>query len=162
MARPRPVGFALFAVALWAVTLAVAGVWFFRARGAATAAPVLVPEDPRVVVDVTPAQAALLRRTMRTNVEALDGVLRSSAAGDLAGVGRAARLVLAEAPRTGNPALLARLPADWQVQSAAVQDGFGRLVEAADGGAVPPTDLAAQLAPITAACVTCHQTYRLP
>jgi cytochrome c556 len=114
------------------------------------------------VVDVSPAQAALIRRTMRTNVEDLDGVLRASAAGDVTGVGRAARLVLAEAPRIGNPALVARLPADWQAQSAAVQQGFGRLVQASDGGSAPSADLAAQLAPITAACVTCHQEYRLP
>lgn len=144
-----------------------AGVWWARQGPVAQAPAVVLPDggDTREWVVLSAEQRAVMQHTMRTNVEALDGILSATARSDLPGIAAAARLVLAADPTmqpsgSSGPSLLAVLPPAWLSLGGTVHQGLGALAADADGGRLTPAEVPGRLATITAACVACHQRYR--
>jgi hypothetical protein len=121
-----------------------------------------VPADEaRELLAVTPAEREIVREVMRENVVSLNGVLAALEAGDLEAAARLSREA-SEAPGPGrrDPALRERLPEAWLGMGKQVHRGYKDLARRLEGGATAG-DAVGALSGVTAACVSCHATYRL-
>jgi cytochrome c556 len=97
---------------------------------------------------------------MRVLLGSLNGALEAASRRDTALLRAAA--AAAGAATAADPELEALLPGPWLSLALQTHQGFDALASAAEhpGGAAPDT-VVAQLARITASCVSCHATYRL-
>lgn len=154
--RWRRHGLALVALALWLPT-AGALAWLLL-RGEPSTAP---SDDPRQVVTASVADARIISEVMRDNLRHYQQLLDAAARDDMAEVARlAAAAAEVPGPARRSPTLDSSLPRQWRLMGQQVHQGLRDLSAAAqqpDG-----TDqVATHLRDITAACLACHDTYRL-
>lgn len=141
------------AIALWFPTIVV-GIWLFLGTGE----PV-DPADTRVALDLDDEQRATVLRTMRHNVDALNGVLAAWSRGDRAAMATAARIATQEHPQQVTPSLRSVLPPEWNAMGGQVDRGFDTFADDVAAG-LPEAEIPGRLARITDGCVACHQLYR--
>ena len=148
----------LVAVGLWVPTVAVGGLLWLQ--GPSAEPRVVIPDDDaRQGIVVTLDERELTMRVMRENLDNLHGILAAMAEDDrpqLAELSRKAAEMHGPARRSAS--LRDKLPDGWRAMGKQVDIGFERLAQAA---ATPDADLMGPLTEATAACVACHQTYRL-
>jgi cytochrome c556 len=150
----------MVALALWGPAVAVA-LAVRSGAPAAPAAPVELrdPQDPRVALSLTSVEREAVQRTMRRNVEILDGIVQAWARGDRPGMAAAAREMAVNRPSASAPSLKQTLPWGWTALGSTVHSELDAF--AVDVAGLPDAEIPARLARVTAACVACHQAYRL-
>lgn len=144
----------IVAIALWAVTIAIAATLFVR--GQTTAAP-----DGRTSVLLEGGERDLVLSEMRYLLEGVQGIVAGVAANDAKAVVAAARAVGAAAAADVNPSLMAKLPLDFKQQGMTVHGNFDELAMAVEQGKVDNNAVLVRLAEQLNRCVACHATYRL-
>jgi len=145
------------AIALWVVTVAGAAVVWYTGRVAVSAhREAAAALDVREPLALAPEAREAVLAGMRSMMASVHGVMVSCARGDSAGIGRAARQSGAAAALA--PALAARLPQGFVRLTAEVRRRFDAVAEAAGA---PKDTVAARMAAVTTACVSCHASYRL-
>ena len=141
------------AIALWLFTIAIAG--FFFVRGQTQVAP-----DGRTTVLLASDERNLVLTEMRGMLETVQIVVDGVNEGDMKQVAQAARASGIAAAADVNPALMAKLPLEFEQLGLSVHKRFDEIATAADSGASREqllTSLSTQLS----ACVSCHAGYRL-
>lgn len=98
-----------------------------------------------------------MQRTMRRNVEVLDGILRAWSLGDRDAMAAAARTV--SHPSAETPSLRSVLPPEWTALGGTVHAELETFAEDVTAG-LPESEIPGRLAKVTGACVACHQTFR--
>lgn len=147
-------------VAVFAATALPVVIGAAVARDAKPPAPRAVQEDARTPI-VVPAEArAAVLEEMRQMLAALNGVLMAVVRKDPAGMAQAARSGGTAIAVDTDPAVAARLPAEFARLGMATHEAFDAVAEAADAGA-PRDTVVARLGRLTGDCVACHETYRL-
>lgn len=144
----------LVAVALWVPTVA-----FLAWQRLAPSTHEVPVEDSRILLELAPDEFATMQRTMRGNVEALHAILEATARSDRPAIADAAREVLRNRPSTETASLKETLPPGWTTLGSTVHRELATLATDVTAG-LPMAEVPGRLARVTAACVTCHQTYR--
>ncbi len=141
------------AIALWLVTIAIAG--YFFVRGQTQLAP-----DGRTAVLLAADERNLVLAEMRGMLTTVQGVVDGVNAGDNKRVAEAARASGMAAAADVNPALMARLPLEFKELGLSVHKRFDDIAAAAGSGA-SREQLLATLGTQLSACVACHANYRI-
>lgn len=118
--------------------------------------------DTRTLVALPAAEQEAVRHEMRAMLGALNGVMAATASRDTAAL--FAALAPAGMAAAADPAIEEMLPPEWRELAEQVHAGFDSIAvavrQARETSAVPDTVLT-RLVRVTAACSSCHSTYRL-
>jgi hypothetical protein len=144
----------LVAILLWVVTIGAFG--YFYVRGWTSES-----SDRRTVIHLAPAERDLVLSEMRQMLHSVHNFVTGLSAGD-----RKIMEEAAHASGTGmavdvNPAIMAKLPIEFKRQGMSVHNDFDALAGEIARGADQAT-LLREFTGITARCVGCHMSYRLP
>lgn len=143
-----------FLSALFALSTLVL-VYLFVVRGS-----VAPGTDGRVAIVLDAAERELVLAEMRSFLVAVQGVTASAAAGDAAGVARAARAVGMAAQTEVPASLVGKLPLSFKQLGFATHEAFDRLAldaeQLGDASAAP-----AALGELLHNCIACHAAYQL-
>ena len=145
--------FALAAVLLWLVTVAVFG-WFF-VRGNTTAG-----SDNRTAVVLGAGERELILSEMRNLLGGVEGILEGINHGDMKQAASAARAVGMASAADVNPALMAKLPMPFKQLGMSVHHDMDELAQAAESGK-PAAELQNMLTNTLSKCVACHASWQL-
>jgi hypothetical protein len=147
-------GFAVLAIGLWVVTIAVLGAMFVR--GNTAPAP-----DGRTAIILTPAERDVVLAEMRGMLTAVRDVADGLAGNRRADVVRAAGDAGGAATHRAPVALLAKLPLEFKRMGMSLHAGFDELAAAAAAEQGEATGaLLGRLTGQLNQCVACHQIYR--
>ena len=118
-----------------------------------------MPSDLRTGIAVTHYEREVTLAVMRENLDNIHAILVAMESGDRASVAQLADTA-ANLPGPGRRVrgLRNKLPPDWRAMGQGVKIGFSALAEAAR---TPEAPLLPALNEATAACVACHQRFRL-
>jgi hypothetical protein len=143
---------AVIALVLWAVTVVVVGVTFYRSHRTTHASA-----DSRTVIALSNTTRDSILAEMRAMLVSVHEILSASARGDTA----ALRVVAAASGAAQTTATLGvDLPAEFRNRAAATHSLFDSVAAAVAAGA-PRDTVTARLARLTAGCTACHVAYRL-
>lgn len=156
----RPAHLALI---LWIPTIGAVG-WL--ALGTPSASPSTAGEsavplatDIRSGIAVTHHEREVALAVMRENLESIHGILLAMERKDREEVARLADVAAnSPGPARRDRGLRDKLPPEWRAMGQGVDRGFSALAEAARS---PQAPLLPALNQATAACVSCHQRFRL-
>jgi len=143
---------AIFALALWAITIPAAVYLFFS--GYTTKG-----SDGRDVVLVTSVERVQILEEMRGLLQAAADITGALSRDDNAAIAKIARPVGSAAMEGESPALLAKLPFAFKEGGVKVHMGFDALANAAASGA-STQQLTRMLSDQLAICTGCHASYR--
>ncbi len=156
----RPARLSKVAIGLSGLAIAL---WIPAAVALLRPAPaeVIPAGEARTPLPVLPAEREVIREVMRENLRALHGIQAALGRGDAAAAAALAREA-AEAPGPGRraPGLRERLPEGWLSLGKQVHRGYRALARDLEGGASERSALEG-LAEVSAACVSCHASFRL-
>lgn len=144
----------LIALIVWALSVVLLG--YFFVRGWTSAA-----SDQRTAIHLAPAERDLVLGEMRQMLHSVHNLVTGLSAGDAKIMEQAARASGMAMAADANPLLMAKLPLDFKRQGLSVHRDFDSLAEKIAGGADQATVLR-EFTGITARCVGCHTSYRLP
>ena len=144
---------AWIAVALWALTVLVAALYFVRGQ-------TLPSADGRQAIVLPPASRDRVLSEMRTMLASVQGVLTGLADNDMKGVAQAARVSGMAAAVDMSPQLMAALPLEFKRLGMGVHSSFDELAAAAEAGA-SKNEILSRLGSQLSSCVACHASYRL-
>lgn len=119
-------------------------------------------DDGRLVITVSAADAAVISRVMRDNLDGLRAIEQALAEGDMAAVSRAAETWAATpGPARQSATLKQQLPRQWRSMGFSLHETLRQLADDARRPGVRAETVAAHLADAVGACIACHETYRL-
>ena len=144
----------LIALSLWAVTAAGFGYFFLRGWTSKSA-------DQRTAIHLAPSERDLVLGEMRQMLHSVHHLLTGLSAGDAKIMESAARASGMAMAADVNPVLMAKLPLAFKQQGMGVHRDFDALADSIAKGADQATVLR-DFTGITARCVGCHVSYRLP
>ena len=144
---------AIFALALWAITIPAAVYLFFS--GYTTKG-----SDGRDVVLVTSVERGQILEEMRGLLQATADITGALSRDDNVAIARIAKPVVTAAMEGESPALLAKLPFGFKEGGVKVHMGFDELADAAASGA-STQQLMGKLSDQLAICTGCHASYQL-
>lgn len=145
--------FALAAILLWVVTVAVFA-WFFI-RGSTVAG-----NDNRTAIVLGASERDLVLSEMRGMLASTHGIMDGINRGDMKQVAQSARASGMGAAADINPALMAKLPLPFKQLGMSVHHEMDQLASAAESGK-PATELQQMLAGALAKCVACHAAWQI-
>jgi len=144
----------LIAIVLWAITAGVFG--YFFVRGWTSEAT-----DRRTAIHLAPAERDLVLSEMRQMLHSVHNLVTGLSAGDPKIMEQAARASGMGMAADVNPIIMAKLPLAFKQQGMSVHRDFDALADTIARGADQATVLR-EFTGITARCVGCHTSYRLP
>ena len=144
----------LIAIVLWAITAGVFG--YFFVRGWTSEAT-----DRRTAIHLAPAERDLVLSEMRQMLHSVHNLVTGLSAGDPKIMEQAARASGMGMAADVNPIVMAKLPIEFKRQGMSVHRDFDALADTIARGADQATVLR-EFTGITARCVGCHTSYRLP
>ena len=144
----------LIAIVLWAITVGVFG--YFFVRGWTSEAT-----DRRTAIHLAPAERYLVLSEMRQMLHSVHNLVTGLSAGDPKIMEQAARASGMGMAADVNPVIMAKLPIEFKRQGMSVHRDFDALADTIARGADQATVLR-EFTGITARCVGCHTSYRLP
>ncbi|MBI2236334.1 MAG: hypothetical protein HYU60_05170 [Magnetospirillum sp.] len=139
-------------VALWVVTVAVAGFFFVHGHTG-------TGSDGRTSVLLQAHERDFVLSEMRGLLAAVRDITAALAENNPAGIAAAARGIGMAATHDAPPTLLAKLPLEFKRMAMPLHDGFDELAKAADRGE-PVSALTGRLAHQLDRCAACHGAYR--
>lgn len=145
---------ALIAILLWVVTIAAFGYLFVRGW-------ISESSDRRTAIHLAPAERDLVLGEMRQMLHSVHNFVTGLSAGDRKIMEQAARASGMATAADVNPIILAKLPLAFKQQGLSVHRDFDKLAADVAQGADQAT-LLREFTGITARCVGCHTSYRLP
>jgi len=145
--------FALFAILLWIVTIAMFA-WFF-VRGSTAAGT-----DNRTAVVLKANERNLILLEMRGMLSATHGILEGINQGDINQVIKSSRSAGMAAAADVNPALMGKLPLPFKTLGMGVHQSMDELARAAESGK-PAPELLKMLSDTLSKCVACHAAWQL-
>lgn len=144
----------LIALVLWIVTIGALG--FLFVRGWTSEAT-----DQRTAIHLAPAERDLVLSEMRQMLQSVHNLVTGLSAGDAKIMEQAARASGMGMAADVNPIIMAKLPLEFKQQGMSVHRDFDALADTIARGADQATVLR-DFTGITARCVGCHTSYRLP
>ena len=144
----------LIAIVLWAITVGVFGYFFVRGWTSETT-------DRRTAIHLAPAERDLVLSEMRQMLHSVHNLVTGLSAGDPKIMEQAARASGMGMAADVNPIIMAKLPIEFKQQGMSVHRDFDALADTIARGADQATVLR-EFTGITARCVGCHTSYRLP
>jgi hypothetical protein len=144
----------LLAVLLWIVTAAIFG--YFFVRGWTSEAT-----DKRTAIHLAPGERDVVLAEMRQMLYSVHRFVTGLSAGDPKIMEEAARASGVTTAAEVNPLLITKLPLDFRRQGMSVHRDFDALADRIAAGSDQAT-LLRDFTGITARCVGCHTSYRLP
>ena len=144
----------LIAIVLWVVTAATLGYFFVRGWTSETT-------DKRTAIHLAPGERDLVLGEMRQMLYSVHRFVTGLSAGDAKIMAEAARASGVTTAADVNPIIMAKLPLDFRRQGMSVHRDFEALADTIAKGADHATILR-DFTGITARCVGCHTSYRLP
>ena len=144
----------LIAIVLWAITAGVFGYFFVRGWTSESS-------DRRTAIHLAPAERDLVLGEMRQMLHSVHNLVTGLSAGDLTIMEEAARASGMGMAADVNPIIMAKLPIEFKQQGMSVHRDFDALADTIARGADQATVLR-EFTGITARCVGCHTSYRLP
>ena len=144
----------LIALVLWIVTAGVFGYFFVRGWTSETT-------DQRTAIHLAPAERDLVLGEMRQMLHSVHNLVTGLSAGDPKIMEQAARASGIGMAADVNPIIMAKLPIEFKRQGMSVHRDFDALADTIARGADQATVLR-DFTGITARCVGCHTSYRLP
>jgi len=145
---------ASIAIALWLMTVAVLGYFFVRGWTSETT-------DRRTAIHLAPSERDLVLSEMRQMLHSVHRLVTGLSAGDPKIMEQAARASGMGLAADVNPIIMAKLPIEFKRQGLSVHRDFDALADTIARGADQATVLR-EFTGITARCVGCHTSYRLP
>ena len=145
---------ASIAIALWLMTVAVLGYFFVRGWTSETT-------DRRTAIHLAPSERDLVLSEMRQMLHSVHHLVTGLSAGDPKIMEQAARASGMGMAADVNPIIMAKLPIEFKRQGLSVHRDFDALADTIARGADQATVLR-EFTGITARCVGCHTSYRLP
>ena len=145
--------FALFAILLWIVTIAMFA-WFF-VRGSTAAGT-----DNRTAVVLKANERNLILLEMRGMLSATHGILEGINQGDINQVIKSSRSAGMAAAADVNPALMGKLSLQFKTLGMGVHQSMDELARAAESGK-PAPELLKMLSDTLSKCVACHAAWQL-
>lgn len=145
--------FAIAAILLWVLTVAVFA-WFFI-RGNTVAG-----SDNRTAVVLGVGERELILAEMRNLLDGVQGILDGLNHNDMKQVASAARAVGMASAADVNPALMAKLPMPFKQLGMSVHHDMDDLAQAAESGK-PAAELQTMLTSTLSKCVACHASWQL-
>jgi hypothetical protein len=142
------------AIGLWLITVAVLGYFFVRGWTSEST-------DRRTAIRLAPAERDLVLSEMRQMLHSVHNLLTGLSAGDPKIMEQAARASGMGMATDVNPIIMAKLPIEFKRQGVSVHHDFDALADRIARGADQATVLR-EFTGITARCVGCHTSYRLP
>lgn len=144
----------LIAIVLWAITAGVFGYFFVRGWTSESS-------DRRTAIHLAPAERDLVLGEMRQMLHSVHNLITGLSAGDPKIMEQAARDSGMGMAADVNPIIMAKLPIEFKQQGMSVHRDFDALADTIARGADQATVLR-EFTGITARCVGCHTSYRLP
>ena len=144
----------LIALVLWIVTIGALGFFFVRGWTSETS-------DQRTAIHLAPAERDLVLSEMRQLLQSVHNLITGLSAGDPKIMEQAARASGMGMAADVNPIIMAKLPLAFKQQGMSVHRDFDALADNIAHGADQATVLR-EFTGITARCVGCHTSYRLP
>jgi len=144
---------AIFAIALWVVTIVALAGQFIGGRTAPS-------EDARTAVVLSSSERDFVLAEMRLLLKSVQDVVAGVADGDMERVEQAARAAGAAAPRQAPAELMIHLPLGFKKTGMGVHQGFDQIADAAGAGA-SGDEILKQLGVQLSTCVACHAGYKL-
>ena len=144
----------LIAIVLWAITAGVFGYFFVRGWTSESS-------DRRTAIHLAPAERDLVLGEMRQMLHSVHNLITGLSAGDPKIMEQAARASGMGMAADVNPIIMAKLPIEFKQQGMSVHRDFDALADTIARGADQATVLR-EFTGITARCVGCHTSYRLP
>jgi hypothetical protein len=144
----------LIAVIVWAVSAALLGYFFVRGWTS-------IANDQRTAIHLAPGERDVVLSEMRQMLHSVHNLVTGLSAGDGKIMEQAARASGMAMAADVNPVLMAKLPLDFKRQGMSVHRDFDALADKIAAGAEQATVLR-EFTGITARCVGCHTSYRLP
>jgi ABC-type proline/glycine betaine transport system permease subunit len=144
----------LIALVLWIATIGALG--FFFVRGWTSEST-----DQRTAIHLAPAERDLVLSEMRQLLQSVHNLITGLSAGDPKIMEQAARASGMGMAADVNPIIMAKLPLEFKQQGMGVHRDFDALADTIARGADQATVLR-DFTGITARCVGCHTSYRLP
>ena len=145
---------AAIAIALWVMTIGVLGFLFVRGWTSETT-------DRRTAIHLAPGERDLVLSEMRQMLHSVHKLVTGLSAGDPKIMEHAARDSGMGMAVDVNPIIMAKLPFEFKRQGMSVHRDFDALADSIARGADQATVLR-DFTGITARCVGCHTSYRLP
>ena len=145
---------ASIAIGLWLITVAVLGYLFVRGWTSEST-------DRRTAIHLAPAERDLVLGEMRQMLHSVHNLVTGLSAGDPKIMEQAARASGMGMAADVNPVIMAKLPIEFKRQGMSVHRDFDALGDSIARGADQATVLR-DFTGITARCVGCHTSYRLP
>jgi cytochrome c556 len=145
---------ALIAILLWVVTIGALGYSFVRGWTSESS-------DRRTAIHLAPAERDLVLAEMRQMLHSVHNFVTGLSAGDRQIMEQAARASGTGMAVDASPAIMAKLPLEFKRQGMSVHSDFDALAADVAQGADQAT-LLREFTGITARCVGCHTSYRLP
>jgi hypothetical protein len=144
----------IVAIALWIVTLVVAG-WFFVKGWTKSGS------DGRMEIMLAPAERDQILAEMRQLLKAVDGVVRElgEPQPDHKPMEEAARAVGMKMAADTEPTIMAKLPLPFKQMGMSIHRDMDALADAIVNKETPQQILQ-RLSNMTARCTTCHDMYR--
>ena len=144
---------ALVAIALWGVTVLVAGVTLVRGIGHKGT-------DGRIVIRLAPAERDFVLSEMRGMLIAVQQIAGAMAVVDDNAAANAARSAGGNSVGGVPVSLMTKLPLEFRQNGIAMHGSFDEFANAANRGESQMA-LTARLSNLMSGCVGCHQTYRI-
>jgi len=144
----------LIALLRWVITFGVFGYFFVRGWTSESS-------DRRTAVHLSPAERDLVLAEMRQMLHSVHNFVTGLSAGDRKIMEQAARASGMATAADVNPIIMAKLPPAFKQQGLSVHRDFDALAADVAQGADQATVLR-EFTGITARCVGCHTSYRLP
>lgn len=144
----------LIAIALWIVTIGVFGYFFLRGWTSEST-------DQRTAIQLAPGERDVVLAEMRQMLHSVHNLVTGLSAGDRKIMEEAARASGVRMATEENPIIMAKLPFDFRRQGMSVHRDFDALADHIASGADQASVLR-EFTGITARCVGCHTSYRLP
>jgi hypothetical protein len=144
----------LIAIVLWAISAGLFGYFFVRGWTSESA-------DQRIAIHLAPAERDLVLGEMRQMLLSVHSLVTGLSAGDPKIMEQAARASGMAMAAEVNPIMMAKLPLEFKRQGMSVHRDFDALADRIAAGADQATVLR-EFTGITARCVGCHTSYRLP
>ena len=144
----------LIALVLWVVTVGTFGYLFVRGWTSETT-------DKRTAIHLAPGERDLVLGEMRQMLYSVHRFVTGLSASDAKIMEEAARASGVTTAADVNPIIMAKLPFEFRRQGMSVHRDFDALADTIAKGADQATVLR-EFTGITARCVGCHTSYRLP
>ena len=145
--------FAIVAILLWVVTIAVFAWFFIRGNTIAGA-------DGRAAVVLHADERAFVLAEMRSMLAATQGILEGVNKGDLKKVMTSASAAGMSGTAEVNPALMTKLPLSFKTLGLSLHHDMDDIAEAAAKGK-PVTEIQNMLATTLTKCIACHSAWQL-